>query len=93
VAPPRLSVDPSDARKLPREGHGWLVRPLRNHRDRVVEISVLMPAPRRHQWHLAFDRIRCRDCGLDEDDAGPVCTGAVKIRPQAAIRQQTEGRA
>ncbi|CUT14512.1 hypothetical protein BF49_5592 [Bradyrhizobium sp.] len=33
---------------------------------------------------------RCRDCGLDEDDAGPVCKGAVKIRPQAAIGQREE---
>lgn len=59
----------------------------------VVSDQRLMPAePRRHQWHMRFDRVVCRDCdaieGVDDD---PPCPGTRKIRPQATIRQQQEG--
>lgn len=36
---------------------------------------------------MRFDRVVCRDCRLDENDAGPVCKGTTKIRPMAGIRQ------
>lgn len=55
-----------------------------------------IPAAPRHQWHLQFDRVTCRACGahFTDQDADETCTGAAKIRPIAAFRQQQqEGRA
>jgi len=54
------------------------------------------PAPRPHDWHLRFDRVVCRACDavLTNGDVarGKItpCPGTMKIRPQAAIRQQEE---
>lgn len=44
-----------------------------------------MPA---HQWHLSFDRVICRACGVRFSDGdGSQCKGAAKIRPMAtAVR-------
>jgi hypothetical protein len=50
--------------------------------------SATTAAPRRHQWHLQFDRIVCRDCGahFTDNDAEETCAGAEKIRPRAGMR-------
>jgi hypothetical protein len=53
-----------------------------------IQDPLMSTAPRRHQWHLAFDRIVCRDCGVSVRVAELECKGATRIRPQAAIRQQ-----
>ena len=47
-------------------------------------------APPRHQWHMAFDRVACRVCGVEHtaEDDDAVCKRAAKIRPIAKFRQQ-----
>jgi hypothetical protein len=49
----------------------------------------------RHQWHMRFDRLVCRNCGNEEGDDDHVrCTGARRMRPIATFRQhEQEGRA
>lgn len=51
-----------------------------------------MPEPRRHQWHLSFDRVCCRDCDAvqGDEDADRPCPGTRKIRPRAACREAEE---
>lgn len=56
-----------------------------------------MPAPiaipdgnRGHQFALNFDRVCCRNCGANSEDAWMKCPGAKRIRPIAGIRQQHE---
>lgn len=57
--------------------------------------SAAPASPPGHQFALNFDRVCCRNCGADVEDAGMKCPGAKRIRPIAGIRQQqqTEGRA
>lgn len=50
--------------------------------------TTAIPSERRHQWHIRFDRIVCRDCGAVRGvDDGKRCRGATRIRPMAGIRQ------
>ncbi|WP_398482524.1 hypothetical protein [Tardiphaga sp.] len=43
--------------------------------------------PRPHAWHLQFDRVICRACGVPQaEDDGEACSGAAKIRPTATMR-------
>jgi hypothetical protein len=54
------------------------------------------PTASGHQWHMRFDRVVCRNCDATMkflEDVERPCPGTRKIRPQAAIRQQDEGRA
>ncbi len=57
--------------------------------------TTAVPVPARHLWHLLFDRVTCRVCGVDhtDDDEDAPCKVAPKIRPIAGFRQQQEGRA
>lgn len=53
-----------------------------------------MPADRRHEWHLSFDRVCCRDCDVlwSKDVKDGLCPGTTKIRPRAACREAEERR-
>lgn len=46
-------------------------------------------AASQHQWHIRFDRVVCRNCdAVRGKDDRKRCTGVIKIRPMAAMRQQ-----
>ncbi len=41
----------------------------------------------RHQWHIRFDRVVCRDCDAERGhDDWKKCKSTSKIRPLAGIR-------
>lgn len=47
-----------------------------------MALMPLVPAHVRHQWHMRFDSVCCRNCGVTGDD-GKACRGARKVRPMA----------
>ncbi|MDB6166001.1 MAG: hypothetical protein JWQ83_1141 [Lacunisphaera sp.] len=49
------------------------------------------PAATRHQWHMRFDAVTCRNCDAPMrylEDVERPCPGANRIRPIAGLRQQ-----
>lgn len=44
-----------------------------------------VPQHARHQWHMRFDSIACRNCGVTGDDR-KLCRGARRIRAMAGMR-------